>query len=128
MDLGVRGWLLNKHWYYDITTYSIFVRNMLLTKRISEDIFTGINAGSTRIMGIEFHSTVLLRNKQSESPWPTPKLLYIPYPKSYMKQSLPRTVVLSSPKSRFGVCRSSKYLPDQEAAFLNTTVIRIVLS
>jgi len=38
----------------DMVLYRIDLSNLILTKRISEDIFTGINAGKTRHQGIEF--------------------------------------------------------------------------
>jgi iron complex outermembrane receptor protein len=38
---------------FDFTLYWIELSNLLLTKRITEDIFTGINAGKTRHQGLE---------------------------------------------------------------------------
>jgi len=38
----------------DLALYWIDLSNLLLTKRISEDIFTGINAGKTLHQGVEF--------------------------------------------------------------------------
>ncbi|MBK7425640.1 MAG: TonB-dependent receptor [Saprospiraceae bacterium] len=37
----------------DISVYRIELRNLLLTKRLTEDIFTGINAGKSRHQGLE---------------------------------------------------------------------------
>ena len=56
IETGFRGWLFDRRWFYDATIYVIFVRNMLVTKRISEDIFTGINAGSARFSGLEVYN------------------------------------------------------------------------
>ncbi len=53
IDLGFRGWAAGDRWYYDLTAYTIYIRNMLVTKRITEEIFTGINAGSARLSGLE---------------------------------------------------------------------------
>lgn len=52
-DLGLRGWTLNDRWHYDVALYAIFIKNMLVTERVTEEIFTGINAGSARLKGIE---------------------------------------------------------------------------
>lgn len=38
---------------FDFTLYWIELNNLLVTKRISEDIFTGVNAGKTRHKGFE---------------------------------------------------------------------------
>lgn len=37
----------------DVSVYLINLNNLLVTKRVSEDIFTGINAGKTRHYGVE---------------------------------------------------------------------------
>jgi iron complex outermembrane receptor protein len=37
----------------DVSIYHIEVKDLLVTKRVSEDIFTGINAGRTRHQGLE---------------------------------------------------------------------------
>ena len=57
-ELGARLFLFNKKVEIDATLYWIELNNLLLTKRITEDIFTGINAGKTRHRGVE----VTIRN------------------------------------------------------------------
>ncbi len=52
-DLGVRGEFFKDHLIFDLTVYHISLKNLLVTKRITEEIFTGINAGSTSHSGIE---------------------------------------------------------------------------
>ncbi len=52
-DLGVRGSLLNDRLNFDITGYFVALNNLLVTKRETEDIFYGINAGETNHYGIE---------------------------------------------------------------------------
>lgn len=47
----------------DGTVYLIDLNDLLLTKRVTEDIFTGINAGKTRHQGVE----LLLKNRWFES-------------------------------------------------------------
>jgi len=42
------------------TVYLIGLKNLLVTKRITEDIFTGINAGKTRHLGFELMARALL--------------------------------------------------------------------
>jgi iron complex outermembrane recepter protein len=67
LDAGLRGWSAGKRWYYDITAYTIRIRNMLVTKRVTEEIFSGINAGSARLSGIEIFNRIDLSN--AAAPW-----------------------------------------------------------
>jgi iron complex outermembrane receptor protein len=53
VEWGNRGILAGGRLRYDVSAYLIFLRDMLVTERISEDIFTGINAGSARNAGLE---------------------------------------------------------------------------
>ena len=53
LDIGIRGWVSENRWFYDLSAYTIFVKNLLVTQRISEEIFTGINAGAASLSGIE---------------------------------------------------------------------------
>jgi iron complex outermembrane receptor protein len=53
LELGNRGSIWGERLQYDLTFYSIFLKDMLVTKRITEDVFTGINAGSARNSGME---------------------------------------------------------------------------
>lgn len=66
-DAGFRGWLLGNSWYYDATFYLINVRNLLVTKRISEEIFTGINAGAAILGGIEVYNRITLTGQNENS-------------------------------------------------------------
>ena len=68
-DLGVRGWTLNDRWHYDVALYAIFIENMLVTERITEEIFTGINAGSARLAGIEIFNRFDLTPAGQQSRW-----------------------------------------------------------
>lgn len=52
-ETGIRGIFLNDRLNYEFSVYSMHVKNLLVTKRITEDIFTGINAGKTVHNGIE---------------------------------------------------------------------------
>lgn len=52
-EIGSRLILFNKRLEIDGTLYWIELNNLLLTKRVTEDIFTGINAGKTRHQGFE---------------------------------------------------------------------------
>lgn len=52
-DLGSRGYLMDNRIVFDLTMYYIGLNNLLVTKRISEDIFMGVNAGKTNHGGIE---------------------------------------------------------------------------
>ena len=68
-DLGIRGWVASDRWYYDVTAYTILMRNMLVTERITEEIFTGINAGSARLSGIEILNRIDLLPENAKGSW-----------------------------------------------------------
>lgn len=61
IELGTRGQLLTQSFYYDISVYQIMLRNLLVNKRVTEDIFTGINAGKTSHYGLEVNLNYQLR-------------------------------------------------------------------
>jgi len=52
-ELGSRLNLLNGSTLLEATFYKIDLTNLLVTKRIAEDVFTGINAGRTKHRGLE---------------------------------------------------------------------------
>lgn len=52
-EAGLRFFFANKRWFADATLYTILLENLLVTKRITEENFMGINAGRTRHMGAE---------------------------------------------------------------------------
>ncbi|QRX64028.1 TonB-dependent receptor [Dysgonomonadaceae bacterium zrk40] len=52
-ETGIRLNLFKGITRLEATLYRIDLRNLLVTKRITEDIFTGINAGKTRHSGLE---------------------------------------------------------------------------
>ncbi|MDD4728753.1 MAG: TonB-dependent receptor [Dysgonamonadaceae bacterium] len=58
-EVGARLFLFNKRMEIDGTLYAIELNNLLVTKRFTEDIFTGINAGKTRHRGVE----LMVRNR-----------------------------------------------------------------
>jgi len=58
-EAGTRMRLFEEALEAEISVYRIDLRNLLVTKRITEDIFTGINAGKTIHHGME----LLLRNR-----------------------------------------------------------------
>ncbi len=52
-DTGLRGKALNQRLNFDLTAYYVSLENLLVTKRETEEIFYGINAGETRHFGLE---------------------------------------------------------------------------
>lgn len=52
-EAGMRLHLFNSATQLEASLYLINLNNLLVTKRLSEDIFTGINAGRTRHTGLE---------------------------------------------------------------------------
>ncbi|MBN1597931.1 MAG: TonB-dependent receptor [Bacteroidales bacterium] len=71
IDLGLRL-NLNRKIFTEVTYYWIFLENLLVTKRETEEIFYGINAGSTRHNGFEalvkynFFKTETEKNRKLE--------------------------------------------------------------
>jgi len=53
LDVGNRGLLWSKRLSYDLSLYAIFLNDLLVTERLAEDVFTGINAGSAWNRGME---------------------------------------------------------------------------
>ena len=64
-EAGVRLFLFNKKMEIEGTLYAIELNNLLVTKRFTEDIFTGMNAGKTRHRGIE----LMMRNRLFSNPY-----------------------------------------------------------
>ncbi|MDX9847876.1 MAG: TonB-dependent receptor [Tenuifilaceae bacterium] len=62
VEVGTRFTSRNKRFYFDFTLYWIELNDLILTKRLTEDIFTGINAGQSRHQGIELSATSQLLN------------------------------------------------------------------
>lgn len=50
-ETGLR--LQRTRWQSELVFYRLWLQNLLVTKRLTEDIFTGINAGETRHQGLE---------------------------------------------------------------------------
>ena len=59
IELGSRLTFFEQALSIDATVYWIGLKDLLVTKRITEDIFTGMNAGRTNHLGVE----LLLRNQ-----------------------------------------------------------------
>ncbi len=64
-ETGIRSSMVQDRLTGELTFYSMHIKNLLVTKRLSEDIFTGINAGKTAHYGIEFSANYLLSNNSS---------------------------------------------------------------
>jgi iron complex outermembrane receptor protein len=68
MDLGNRGRLLEGHLNYDLSLYSILLDDLLVTERVAEDVFTGVNAGSAWNRGLE----LMMKGKLHKDDHPAP--------------------------------------------------------
>jgi len=53
IDIGARGTAFANILSYEISAYSILLNDLLVTKRISEEIFSGENAGKSTLKGVE---------------------------------------------------------------------------
>ncbi len=65
LEFGSRGSLAGNAFHYELSVYRIIVNNLLVTKRIDEEIFTGINAGKTRHLGLELSAGTILYKSRS---------------------------------------------------------------
>ncbi len=63
LESGVRFHTSGGHFFMDVAAYLILVDNLLVTERLSDAVFYGKNAGSTRHSGIEV-STILRLNRE----------------------------------------------------------------
>ncbi len=52
-EIGSRGSLFNKRLSYSVSVYRLAVKNLLVSRRIDNDVFVGINAGRTHHDGLE---------------------------------------------------------------------------
>lgn len=62
-DAGIR--FSSRRLFFDLSAYHIVLTDLLLTKRISEELFTGINAGRSHHSGIEFQSEYRLFGREA---------------------------------------------------------------
>lgn len=52
-EIGTRGTTLNNRLQFNVSVYSLIIKNLLVARRTSEDQFVGINAGKTKHNGLE---------------------------------------------------------------------------
>ncbi len=64
IETGIKGDIINQYLRFDISYYAIFVKNLIVTQRLSEEVFTGINAGKSYHTGIEISTGSHLWNKE----------------------------------------------------------------
>ena len=54
VDVGTKIIALSNTMFFDVSAYFILLHNLLVTKRISEELFYGENAGTSSLKGLEF--------------------------------------------------------------------------
>ncbi|MEO1652961.1 MAG: TonB-dependent receptor, partial [Bacteroidota bacterium] len=52
-EIGSRGHFFQQRFSYDISIYTMDIRNLLVARRTADDAFVGVNAGQTRHNGVE---------------------------------------------------------------------------
>ncbi len=67
LEFGSRLNALNGDLYIDATLYLLLVKDLLVTERISEDVFYGANAGSSRHEGLELSGGLRLNKNRMKS-------------------------------------------------------------
>ncbi|MDA3880267.1 MAG: TonB-dependent receptor [Prolixibacteraceae bacterium] len=68
-ELGSRIASVDGRLFIDASAYHILLRDLLVTKRISEAVFTGINAGRSSHSGVELQAGYLLLNSRNFPGW-----------------------------------------------------------
>jgi iron complex outermembrane receptor protein len=64
-EAGIRFYMFRERVNLDAAIYWIELRDLLVTKRLTEDIFTGINAGKTRHRGLEIKmQNIIFKNNR----------------------------------------------------------------
>lgn len=64
VEVGARGLTWNKKLQFDLSVYHMFIKNLLVARRVDDDQFVGVNAGSTRHKGIEMQLNYpIIKNK-----------------------------------------------------------------
>lgn len=53
VEVGSRGKMIGGKWDYDITFYRMRIYDLLVSKRVEEDQYLGLNAGLTQHLGVE---------------------------------------------------------------------------
>jgi iron complex outermembrane receptor protein len=66
LELGTRGYTWQKRFHFDVTGYVLWVKDLLVTKRVTEEIFTGINAGRSFHAGFESYLHLNLKRRRKE--------------------------------------------------------------
>lgn len=112
IEMGERGYILSGRISYDITAYLVYLKNLLLTERISEEVFYGINAGTVLNSGLEILGQFSLLKPKPESKYEL-KMIY--------------GMTLSNNKFRDftndGVSFDGKQLPGIPNQVINTTLM-----
>jgi len=57
IEIGIRGTLANKRMFYDVSVYTMLIDNLLVARRVQDDIFIGLNAGKTTHSGLDLTLT-----------------------------------------------------------------------
>ena len=60
-ELGYRGTYLQKRFFVDASVFYMPIRNLIVAKRIAEDQFQGQNAGKSDHIGLEVHTSYVLK-------------------------------------------------------------------
>ena len=111
-EIGYRYTAPNTKTHAEATIYTMYMENLLVTKRETEDVFYGTNAGSTRHHGLELNTSHVID-------WTLSKTLKLSA--SYF-QSLNRFKTFIDD----GIDYSDKYLPGIPAFNLNTSALLII--
>jgi iron complex outermembrane receptor protein len=69
LEIGHRGRTSIGRFSYDVTLYTIILHDLLVTERITEEIFTGINAGKALFSGVELLSRFSLHPGEMDVPY-----------------------------------------------------------
>ena len=67
LEFGTRGQLTGTRLRYDVSIYSMYIKNLLVARRVGDDQYVGVNAGKTRHRGVDLSLSYDLLNDASRS-------------------------------------------------------------
>lgn len=67
LELGLRGKLLERRWFYDLALYRMVVQDLLVAQRVAEDTWIGRNAGESLHLGLELENQWIIRKQSAQS-------------------------------------------------------------
>jgi len=68
-EIGIKSYLRRIRTYYQLSIYSMHIKNLLVARRLAEDQYVGVNAGSTLHNGLEIGLSSKMVDKRKFRIW-----------------------------------------------------------